>query len=87
MSTTTAAKTFAAVWSPPNHPITWTETLSVAIAAIGALIALSGMLTTLTILRSAKPPAHKHVRPAFTVGGAVAAMGAMIVALGVWLYR
>ena len=87
MSTTTAAKALAAVWSPPAHPITWTEKLAVAVAAVGALVVLSGVLTTLTILRSGRPPVRKHMRPAFAVGGAVAAMGAMIVLLGAWLYR
>jgi hypothetical protein len=79
--------TLAAIWSPPDHPFTWIGTVAVGVVAIGSLVVLSGVLTTVTILRSAKPPGRKGLRPALTVGGVIAAVGAVIAALGVWLYR
>ncbi|TJZ96064.1 hypothetical protein [Actinacidiphila oryziradicis] len=79
--------TLAAIWSPPDHPFTRIGTVAAVVVAIGCLVVLSGVLTTVTILRSAKPPRRKGLRPALTVGGVIAAAGAVIAALGAWLYR
>jgi hypothetical protein len=87
MRHTTAPSALAAVWSTPDHPFTWVGTLAIMVIVIGALVVLCGVLTTLTLLRSAKSSTGRvGVRPALTVGGVIAVVGALIAAGGLWLH-
>ncbi|WP_458245982.1 hypothetical protein [Streptomyces sp. MAI_2237] len=78
----------AAVWTPnPDQPYTWAKFFGLLAVVIGCVIAVVGVYAARSTWRGLDPSRRrKQLRPLTVTAGVFVAVGAALVAFGVWLF-
>ncbi|MFJ9122390.1 hypothetical protein ACIRJO_43665 [Streptomyces sp. NPDC102394] len=78
----------AAVWTPnPDQPYTWAKLFGLLAVVVGCVIAVVGVYAVRSTWRGLDPAGRRRQLRALAVtAGAFVAVGAALVAFGVWLF-